>query len=420
MLLALLALGLAPRTAWGQRISVIGYAATDGPATGDDVERSLSVAIRRDGGAPVSRPFERAVRRLEQGAVLAVRLDGFRRARQLAHEGWRAYLAVEAAFAASRLAEARRVAARIVDLPGGLELYADLTLRLGVVLLHLQRSAEAAVLFRLARRLTPERLVTPSHYSPSVVTAYNEAARAPQVTRVLVRASVPGAMIQVDGKDAGPSPARLRIEVGQHVVVARAKGFASATVALAVGPGPPTIRIQLEREAFASAVRAGATSLAVGTGERDAHRSVEGLLTYGELDGVLLVAAVWRRGAPALLGQLCRSVPVRCSAVVELGYPRTAALSKASRALWDSLSRVAGRVRFPPTLPSDARLTRGESRPGAPVSGGTVRRRWWKSQWLWAGVGAASVAVGATMLLRGDREMQPLIRVNPCEFGGCP
>ena len=79
-----------------------------------------------------------------RGAEPRAALAGFAAVEQLVSEGWRAYVAADPEFAAARLAAARTAAEALVTLDGGLEVYADASLRLGVALLHLgQRDAAA-------------------------------------------------------------------------------------------------------------------------------------------------------------------------------------------------------------------------------------------------------------------------------------
>jgi hypothetical protein len=158
----------------------------------------------------------------------------------------------------------------------------------------------------------------------------------------------------------------------------------------------------------------GRAALALGQTEGAARVAAEGLITYGDFDAVLLVAAVWRRGAPALLGQWCRGVPARCGRVVEIGYGAPENLGKAARELWKSVQQ---RGNFPPTLLVDARVVAGESAPGKrPLNGKGGGNRW---KWVLGGLGVAAAAV-VTMLIRTrDTKIKPVFTGDPCDFGGC-
>ncbi len=398
-------------------VAILAYRAAEAPATVAGTTAELARAIRESGSSPVAEPYRVAGAQLAAGAVPRQRLTGFATVARLTEEGWRAYLAVEANFAAARLSEARRAAERLLDLDGGIERYADISLRLGAVQLYLGRAAEADQLFALAARLAPERAITIAEFAPDVVAAYGAAAAAER-PRVAVELTVPGverATVEVDGRLIGPAPQTLELAVGQHVMVARAPGYTARGRGFAVTADGGRVELGLDRDPLASALLAGRAALAVGTDEEPARTAVTALVRYGDFDGVLLVATVWRRGAPALLGQWCSGLPARCGRVTEIGYPDRSGLRVAARTLWQDLDRGGG---FPPTLLVDARLTSAEK---APVENGKHPpphgRRWWK--WAVAGVGAAALTVGAILLATQNGEDQLIVGVDPCQFGGC-
>jgi len=409
-------------------VAVLTYQAAEAPATTAAVGREIEGVIQGKGGTPVMEPFRAAAEQLELGAVPRARLADFRRVRQLVRQGWLAYVTVEPAYAASRLSEARRVAERVLALDGGPEAYADVSLRLAVVLLDLGRKQEASALFRIAATLQPDREVTLAEFSPDVVAAHQAAAAgggSPVAVRIEVdlgRASANAqAEVEVNGKGVGRAPVSIELLPGQHVVVARAAGYVSQARAFAVlgagsAPGGEhKERLTLQFDAAASAVGEGRPALAVGRAEAKARVAVEGLVLYGDFDAVLLVAAVWRRGAPALLGQWCRSVPASCGAVVEVGYDAPEKLPAAARRLWQS---VRQKGRFPPTLLVDARLVSGESAPGTgPGNGKGGGSNWWK--WALAGVGASAAIIVTGLALSRDTEVRPVFVGDPCDFGGC-
>lgn len=390
-----------------------------GPAAGTAVARAL-------GGAAVADPFAAARDSLAAGASPASRLEAFRRAGRLIEEGWRSYLAVDKNFARDRLGEARRVAEEVVDLEGGRELLAEVSLRLGVVLLDLGDAGEAAGLFRLARALDPAREVGVAEFHPDVVRAI-QVALAARVPRQRIGIQVEGegdrpaaiadAVVEVDGGPVGQAPVDVELAIGQHLVVVRRPGFAPRGQLIAVRAGDATpVTVVLERDPGAAAVLVGDEALAVGRSDADARVAVDGLLVWGELDAVLLTASVWRRGQPALLGQLCRGVPVRCTGVEEVGYP-PGALDAAARQLVGRL-RAAGLRSFTPYLLIDRRLVAGEPAPGTAVGGGE-QRRWWRNPYLLVGVGAAAVAAGALVLFGRDSEITPIVGVDRCDFVAC-
>jgi hypothetical protein len=412
---ALVAL-LAPRPAAAEQVAVFGYGAAEPPVEVRAATEAVAAAARGHGAEVVVDPFARAAARLARGAVPAARLEVFDRATALAAEGWRAYLAVEIEFAVARLAEARRVAEQALPIPGGALLYADVSLRRGVVLLYLGRAAEAADAFRVARSLDPGREVTMAEFPPEVVAAWEAASEAPVTVRLTITADAPEAELEVDGVAIGAAPQEVSLAAGEHVVVARAPGHWPAARAFAATPAAEVV-IALDPRPAAQAVARGPGALALGSGERDAAVVVEALVDYAELDAVVLIASVWRRGAPALLGQRCTGVPVRCTRVVEIGFPNEAGLRAAAAALWRALGGEA--LTLAPVLLQDVRVVRGERPPGTVVDVREPRCRWCRSPWLWVGVGAAALAGGAVVVLTREADVRPVITIPECEFG-CP
>jgi len=416
----------APGAAWAQqRAGIVVYSPAGAPIAAPTVAAELSKAVAT-GASVVAKPFVVARARLRAGAVPRGRLVAFRRAHELMTEGWRAYLGVEVQFAAARLAAARATASKLLDLPGGLEMFAEVSLRLGVVRQHLKQADQAAALFRLAATLRPSRAVTIAEFAPDMVAAYRKAiaAKPPQVSvRVRVRTAgrrrVRAVRLEVDGKAVPATATSVRVTAGQHVVVARANGFRDRGEVFAVAASTDRVELVLDSDPATTAVLAGRASLKVGTGEAAAATAVEGVVRYAELDTLVLVASVWRRGSPALLGQACAGGPARCTRVVELRFPSRAGVAAAARELWRLLSAALSQARFPPTLLVDARMTdpdRGKKPDGHHHNG---KRAWWRSRWLWVGAGAVATAVGAAVLLSRDTQVSPVFEVHPCDFGGC-
>ena len=206
------------------------------------------------------------------------------------------------------------------------------------------------------------------------------------------------------------------------MVVARGAGRAARAEVVATAPGARIVRIELDPDRAAAAVAAGTAGFKLGRAEGDAALVAGAVLAYGELDALFLVGTVWRRGAPALLGQICRrGVPARCGRVIEIGYARAGDLPRAAARLWRAARAAPGR--FPATLLGDARLVSREPGPGAAGGGGGAgggpSRPWWRSPWLWVGVGGAALAITAGFLVAGDDVIEPVVVGNPCDFGGC-
>jgi hypothetical protein len=418
-----LASALAPMPAAAQSrvVGLVVYAPEGAPASRDQIDDALGRAASADGWAADPRPFAHAATALDAGAVPRERLDRFARAEDLAAEGWRAYLAARPTTAVSRLGDARAEAAALLDLDGGLELYADLSVRIGAARLALGRDDAADEDFRLAARLDPEHEVTDAEFKPAVVQRY-AAARAgrPVSAPQRIESEPAGAAIEVDGGAVGRAPVTVDLAIGHHVVVARAGGRVARAEVIDAAPGAPVLRLDLDPDPGAAAVTAGTAGFKLGREERAAAVIAGAVLAYGDLDALFLVGTVWRRGAPALLGQICRGrVPARCGRVIEIGYARPADLPRAAARLWRAARAATGR--FPATLLGDARLVSREPGPGASgaVPGGGERRRWWRSPWLWVGLGSAALAVTAGFLVAGDDAIEPVVVGDPCGFGGC-
>ena len=86
-----LLLGPAGSAAAGD-VALLSYAADDAPVSAPALVVAIEKAAAGAGVVTVQRPFSSAAQRLRGGAVAIGRLRAFRRIRQLAAEGWRAYL----------------------------------------------------------------------------------------------------------------------------------------------------------------------------------------------------------------------------------------------------------------------------------------------------------------------------------------
>jgi hypothetical protein len=450
-MLAAFAAALGASSAHAERVGAIVRAVPEAPVASAELTKIMERAGAGAGAEVLAGAIARAQARLAQGAAPAARLAALDRVRTLAAAGWQAYLAVEPGQAADQLAEARRLAEAVLDLPDGPAVYADVCLRLGVVLRQLGRAGEADALMRLAATLDPGRTVSIAAFAPDVVSAYETArsAGAPAVpVRIAVTRTDDGgpampaaspeaipaasleASIDIDGRPAGSAPLDIALPAGLHVITARAPGHHSQARVVAVAPGHPpkdsTIAIALAPEPLAQAVLRGAAALAVGRADEDARAAVAGLLVYGELDAIVLAASTWRRGAPALLGQRCAlgaDEALACTGVIEIGYRQPGDVDAAARALWTALADPGTGAPMPgPTLLADARLVQAEPRPVAPAAradAGAPRR--YRNRWLWIGVGVATAAAaGTAWALAREGEVTPVIIVDPCRFGPCP
>ena len=390
---------LAPRAAGADGAGVIAASGPDRAAVAEAMARAIAGAGR---GRIAADAIALARAALAAGAVPAGDLARFRSVREQIEEGWRAYLRVAVENAALRLAGARAEAEALLALPGGAELYADAALRLGAVLGHLGRKAEAQAALSLALALDPDRPITLAEFSPDVIDAVDAARRAPApIRRLRITTQPPGALIRVDGADVGRSPASVEVVRGQHVVVARSPLHRAAVRGVIVDDAAAAVSLELLPDEDALRLAAGAER---GLAEPAAQALIDAALRFADLDEVIVVADTTRRGAPTLLVQRCAGAPARCSAVVELGYGDRAGLAAAARAAWDAAR--TGELRYPPVVLGE--------RGGRP---GPDRCRLCRSPWLWTGVGAAVVAgIALTIVATSGAKPAPIVGVDPSQF----
>ena len=399
--LVVLALTAGAGTAAAQRTGAIVVPASH-PGT-DAVALAAALAAAGVDDADV---LSTAARARRDGTVPASELARFTEVGNVVAEGWRAYVAADPDFAAARLAAARGDAEALLTLDGGAEVYADVSLRLGIVLAHLGRP-EAADALRLAHALDPDRPVTSAEFSPDAVAAY-QAAVAATPGRAEIRVdALAGAEVAIDGAVVGVAPVTTTVDVGEHVIVVRRVGYQPRGLAIAITGRAPLVAVELEPDRGAAAVVAAGRDGVAALREAEAGRALEEILTYAEVDAVELVASVVRGGGPALLGQRCTAARA-CTAVVEVGYPDARGLPAAIGALRERLARTDRR--YGVILPADPRVTRGETAiaTGCP----SCRRRWY-----WIGGGAVVAALAATLVIvatTGDDA--PTVSLDPDDF----
>jgi len=390
----------APRAAGADGAGVIAANGPDRAAVAEAMARALAGAGR---GRVAADAIADARAALAAGAVPAEELARFRSVREQIDAGWREYLRVAVESAQLRLAGARTEAEVLLALPGGPEVYADAALRLGAVLGHLGRKAEAQAVLALALALDPDRPLTLAEFSPDVLDAVEAAKRAPApIRRLRIATTPPGALVRVDGADVGRAPVDVEVVRGQHVVVARAPLLRAAVRGVVVEDAAASVALELLPDEDEQRLAAGA---ARGLAEPAAQALIDAALRFADLDEVVVVADTTRRGAPTLLVQRCAGAPARCSAVVELGYGDRAGLAAAAREAWEAAR--AGELRYPPVVLGD----RG-GRPGGPE-----RCRLCRSPWLWTGVGVAVAAgIALTISVTSSARPAPVVGVDPSQF----
>lgn len=365
-----------------------------------DGDRAVGQAIVKAIGAErahvTDAPIAQARAALAAGAMPIPRLARMRGVRDQILEGWRAYLQVSIEFAASRLATARTEAEALVPYLGGAELYADASLRLGAVLAHEGRVEESQTIYRLALALDPDRAITTAEFSPDIVDGI-EAARLvrPPSQRVHLAITPPEAELAIDGLPMSKGARELDLARGQHLVVARAPGYEPLGQAINVDDTHSTFSLALEED---PAVQ----RLARPEGELAPY--VDTLMTFAELDEMVIVEPIFARGGRALVVQRCVGIPAKCSASIEVGYPDDGGLEAAAREAWSTI-RV-GDLRYPP-------LRRGES-PGGPKP---PERSWYRNPWVWGGVAATAIAAGVIMVVAfSGSTPSPTVVIDPGDY----
>ncbi len=311
------------------------------------------------------------------------------------------YHNVQLESATQRLGAARQDAEAALELPGMIALYADATLRLGIALAQLGRP-EGRDAIALALALDPDRPITALEFAPDTIALIDGVRGAPRSTRKLQIVTEPShAVVSVDGKDAGFSPATVEVAYGQHVVIARAPLHHAVARSFVVADKTPDLAIPLESrdEELASGVE-------IGTPDRTAQVVIDRALELANLDEIAIVAMTERRGGPTLLIQRCAGIPARCTAVAEVGYADRSGIAAAAHAAWQSVR--AADLRYPPNLASDPRLR------------GTIEEakcKLCRSPILWAGVGVVAVATTIAIIVAvSGSHPPPVVTVDPGAF----
>jgi hypothetical protein len=247
-------------------------------------------------------------------------------------------------------------------------------------------AAQAALRFRLALALDPERRPLRELYGPEVSAAFAEAvsadAAAPQ-RPVRLEVTPADAIVAIDGVPVvatGSAPGRTRhLRPGLHVARASAPGYETGAVLVTVD-GSRVLRVVLQE-------RRDPDPLA----RIDASWSA-GALAPGTASGQhAIVDAAASVGAGLVIVVDAASVPGRVTAQ---------ALSGARVDAPVQADTLAGAV--------DAALARWEGRAPAPagIAATAARPPWWQRWWVWAGVGGALAtgAAAAILLTRDDAD----------------
>ncbi len=375
----------------------------------DDAHRiseAFAAAMRLSGVARVSADARSEARSaIAAGAEPVESLARLRFIREAIDEGWRAYHGVQFDAAATRFAAARKAAESLLPLPGAPVLYADASLRLGIVLARLGRTVEAREALALALALDPDRPISPIEFAPEVI-ALIDGVRAQALPKRTVRVTTDpsGATLTVDGRDVGRSPATIELTVGEHVAIARSPGQSGRSIGFAVSDATDAVRLPV-----APSDERGRLLIdpSFGMSSSDAQSLIDDVVLFADLDDVVLAAEIVRGGEPVLFAQRCSNVPAKCTRTTETAYGDRTRLLSAVQAVWRDLHEQE--VLHPPSLFGDPRLV--------PTRGGSERCALCRNPYVLAGLGAAVVAgvIAVAVVATGSRP-PPVLTVDPSMF----
>jgi hypothetical protein len=400
-----IACALWPHAAVADRIGVVAVASDPGDRSSVAAAVARTLAEDPSGTTVVPDAIATARDGLARGAVPVELLATFRHVRELIDEGWRAYLRVEFDLAQSRLAVARTEAEQIYALPGGPELYADVSLRLGIVLGALGHVDDAQAALALALAIDPSRPINAAEFSPELIASIDAArARVAPIRHTTITSEPPGAAVTLDGTPIGTTPLTTDLAHGQHVAVLRARGFAARAQPFAVADSEARVEVVLDRDDERANLDGGAI---IGMADAREQALLDAATRYADVDQVVLAAQTGRRGGGALLVQRCAGLPSRCSAVVEIGYGERDGLQTAARSAWQAVR--AADLRYPPSVLADPRLA------GERVA--THSCELCRSPWVWGGVGTVALAAIVTVVaVVTASKPAPSVTVDPGQF----
>jgi hypothetical protein len=346
---------------------------------------------------------------------------------QRVQQGWQSYLRVSLDAALAELDAAVGQAVSLAWNPIARPIFADALVRRGIVAAFVATTEaakqQAYADVRLALQLDPGRTFNPAEFSPDVIAMINAQQRVqPPLQTVQLLLAWPAATLALPLKERsarivvdGAEPvtvtdhSTLQMTSGPHLLVVTTQSAAPIAQLINVGADASRtpLSITLRADAVASAL---AQSITRSMTPSVVAQVWNALRAANLVTQTLTVVASWRRGQPALLGQLCilRTV-IGCTTAVEVGWSgNPKELAPAMRSLVDSL-----RQQQPTTQPISL-VT--ESRVDAPTP---IKSRcdWCRNRWLWAGVAAATLtAAGALYAVGQQAPPAPVLVVNPADW----
>lgn len=402
-------------------VAILAVDIPSAPAEARQVRAALRRAVLARGLTVIDDSVAVARARVRAGAVPRATLERFSRVRALLRDGWRAYIAADLDIASTTLSAAAAACEPILALDGAARLYADISLRQGVVSMRRGDRPAAERAFTVARALDSTRQLSLTAYPPEVIQAYERATPAPGTASVSIRVHPESAHVFMDDRPVPAASSAITLALAPHLIVARAPGYRAHAHLWRPGDDPNIdLHLQPEPRAHAILNQPIMPMLPSGTPAATAL-ALEGLIVYADVDAVVVAASVWRGHQPALIAQRCVGLPVQCTSVSDIRYVEHTALVAAAAELWAVLTDAD--PTHPLRVNSDPTLWPARTTPPVTAKRATRPRdrcRWCRNPWVWAGAGVlATVAVTTALVLTADSSQTPVITLDPCEFGNC-
>jgi hypothetical protein len=297
---ALIAMGVA-LPAWGKRVGFANVA-SDGAAGQTAIGAARTDLVKALGPDEVAPGPARDA--LE--APLATDADGdqatLERARTLIAQARDAYRSFDYDAAFDKLRQADASLRGLYPSGEVVAALVDTNVLMGQVWAARKDEAQAIASFRLARRLAPEQAsLDPAKYRPQIVELYDKAGASQKGSgKVAITTDPPGAMVWIDGQQAGPAPIEIAVGAGDHYLGATLDGHVPRTERIAVVDGGRSDQtFLLERLPAEQRARAIRQRLLRRTADADWQRGAADLADVASVDVlVILRTATAADGTP--------------------------------------------------------------------------------------------------------------------------
>jgi hypothetical protein len=297
-----------------------------------------------------------------------------------------------------RLAEAERLLASALGVPGSAAFYAEVQLQLGVTAAQMGHTGLAAASFVRAARLDGRRRLLAGEAAPEVVALaariYDEAISAPE-GELRIATDPPGAHVYVDDVERGVTPFTLRAPVGVHALRFAAADRAPYGTLFELAQGRrPEQRFVLTLDARAASVQALASLPQDASSEALRHAAQAVLQAAPELNAVAWLAHDVPHKRRLLF--VCERAGCRTPLRAEDGRPaaRSAGAGRLSSSTLAAARDWLHAASFSPSGPSVASVTL------------------WQRWYFWSVLGAALLGGGVLVAVAAQPEPQRTLRVT--------